>query len=282
MAKPKKNTDNITNNTSNADILRETKNTLKNKERDIPKNIKKDAPKTTKKTTKKKKAKNYINNKSLLEEVLKSKERGRMTDEFGKMMMLLVKRYSSQGSYSGYTYVNDMESYALMTVCKVWNSFDPEKSSNPFAYFTQTIKRAFWQYLNQEEKHRDIRDEMLMKEGELPSHTYVDKYLDKMFAEEYDKSVKQGKSTEGFIGLVEKLTRQLVTNNSGVRKKVVNQLIDEMFDYEFEKNQSAYQFFSARINELLAEKDPTYKIIEDGDELEEYLEEYDDEKNYKE
>ena len=100
--------------------------------------------------TKKKKKKNYINNKSLLEEVIKSKEQGRMTDEFAKMMMLLVKRYSSQGCYAGYTYVDDMESYALMTVCKVWNSFNPEKSDNPFAYFTQTIKRAFWQYLHQE------------------------------------------------------------------------------------------------------------------------------------
>lgn len=233
-------------------------------------------------TKKKKKKKNYINNKDLLTQVIKSKERGVMTDEFGKMMMLLVKRYSSKGCYSGYTYVDDMESYALMTVCKVWNSFNPEKSSNPFAYFTQTIKRAFWQYLHQEERHRDIRDEMLMKEGELPSHTYVDKYVDKLFTQEYEKSVSADDPTEAFGNLIDKLCRQFIPGKGEIRKKVVSQLTNEMLDYELEKNETPYQRFSTRINEILAEEDPSYKILDDSEQIGEYFEEYDDDRQYDE
>lgn len=233
---------------------------------------------------KKKKTKNYINNKDLLAEVLKSKERGKMTDEFGKMMMLLVKRYSKQGCYSGYTYVDDMESYALMTVCKVWNSFNPEKSDNPFAYFTQTIKRAFWQYLHQEERHRDIRDEMLMQEGELPSHTYMDKYSESLFNDEFESSLKSQKITEGFIGLLDKLVTQLVGNKIKVKKVVLQTIRDEMFQYEIEKGYTPYKLISERINAISSEVDPTTKNIDIDDyisDLEQYDEnEYENEEEY--
>ena len=78
----------------------------------------------------------YVNNKEMLEEVIKSKRQGRMTERFGSMIVKLAKRYSAQGSYAGYTYRDDMESYAYMVVCKGWESFNAEKYDNPFAYFT--------------------------------------------------------------------------------------------------------------------------------------------------
>jgi len=240
-----------------------------------------------KKTAKKK---NYINNKDLLAEVIKSKEQGKMTDKFGHMMMLLVKRYSSQGCYAGYTYIDDMESYALMTVCKVWNSFKPERSDNPFAYFTQTIKRAFWQYLHQEEKHRDIRDEMLMKEGELPSHTYVDKYEEKEFNVEFDKTIKEKSPTPTFQSFLRKLAAQIVgveksshDENTKIIEEVCATIEEEVFEYELEKT-TPVKFLSDRINELCAEVDPSYRVVstkeyyEDNDNN---VESYDDEKNYK-
>lgn len=234
--------------------------------------------------TKKKKKKNYINNKSLLEEVIKSKEQGRMTDEFAKMMMLLVKRYSSQGCYAGYTYVDDMESYALMTVCKVWNSFNPEKSDNPFAYFTQTIKRAFWQYLHQEKRHRDIRDKMLMQEGELPSHTYVDEYTENLFNSEFGKVLENQKFNRAFNSLLDKLVVQLVGNKTGMKDKIIKQLKEEMFQYEIEKTQTPYKLICERISSLSSELDPnvkTFEINEYESDIESYDEYYDDEDDMK-
>jgi DNA-directed RNA polymerase specialized sigma subunit len=108
--------------------------------------------------TKKKKTKNYLNNKDMLKEWKTSAEKNAMTDTFARMIMLLTKRYSSKVRFNVCdTFREDMESYALMTVSKVWKSFNPKKSDNTFAYFTQVIKRAFYQYQNMERVHRNIK-----------------------------------------------------------------------------------------------------------------------------
>jgi hypothetical protein len=79
-----------------------------------------------------------------------------------------------------------MESFALLTVCKVWKSFNPEKSNNPFAYFTQVLRHAFYQYLNHEKKQREVKDELLIDMGEQASFTYMEKYRDEMLGTEYE------------------------------------------------------------------------------------------------
>jgi hypothetical protein len=119
--------------------------------------------------------KKYLNNKDLLAEIAKSRAQDKMTNELAKMMMMLCHRYSQRGEYANYSYNDDMQSFALLTVVKVWKSFDPAKSQNPFAYFTQTIKHAFYQYLNQEKKQRDIRDELLITNGDNPSFGFLDR-----------------------------------------------------------------------------------------------------------
>jgi DNA-directed RNA polymerase specialized sigma subunit len=126
--------------------------------------------KKVKGTTKKK----YLTNKELLLEIERCHQKGDMTNEFAKMIMMLCHRYSQRGEYVNYSYNEDMQSFALLTVCKVWRSFDPSKSQNPFAYFTQTIKHAFFQYLNTERKHRDTRDALLVEQGDNPSFTYME------------------------------------------------------------------------------------------------------------
>lgn len=218
---------------------------------------------------KKKKTKNYINNADLLSEVIKSKENGKMTDEFGKMMLLLVKRYSAQGCYSGYTYVEDMESYALMTVCKVWDSFDPTKSNNPFAYFTQTIKRAFWQFLDKEKRHRDIRDEMLLNAGELPSHTFVDEYEEKEFNNEYVNCKKDGVLSDAMKAHVTKIVSQMVgyktsndstVKNDSIIKEIKTRVFEDILDYDMEKT-SPYKYVSSQVSEYCTELDPSAKTM---------------------
>lgn len=128
------------------------------------------APTTSKRPTK------YLNNKDLLAEVIKSKKQGKMTNELAKMLQLLTLRYGKKGNFSGYTYNDDMQSYAMLMICKTWQGFDPAKSSNPFAWFTQCIKNSFIQYLNYEKRQRDIRDEVLVDSGLSPSYNYQYEY----------------------------------------------------------------------------------------------------------
>lgn len=133
--------------------------------------------KVAKKKVTKKKTKNYLNNKDMLHQWQLSFDQDEINDTFANMIMLLTKRYSSKVRFNVCdTFRDDMESFALMTVSKVWRSFNPEKSNNPFAYFTQVIKRAFYQFQNSERRQRDISNELLLEDGQSPSHAYMVEY----------------------------------------------------------------------------------------------------------
>lgn len=114
----------------------------------------------------------YLSNKELLASVIEAKSKGYMTDKLARMLQLLCSKYAKKGSFVNYSYNDDMQSYAMMMLVRTWNSFNPEKSNNPFAFFTQCIKNSFIQYLNQERRQRNIRDEMLIDQGMNPSFNY--------------------------------------------------------------------------------------------------------------
>lgn len=123
----------------------------------------------------KKKKKNYINNADLLIEIEKSHKQNKMTEELGRMLLLLCQRYIQIPRFAKYTYTDDMQGFALMTICRVWKSFDATKSQNPFAYFTQCIHHAYFQYNNQERKQRDIKDEIRIHSGLNASYNYAER-----------------------------------------------------------------------------------------------------------
>lgn len=116
----------------------------------------------------------YLTNKELLAEVINAKSKGMMTDKLAKMLMMLTRKYAKKGNFVNYTYNEDMVSYALMMLVRTWNSFNPEKSNNPFAFYTQCIKNSFVQYLNQEKRQRNIRDLLLIDQGMNPSYGFGD------------------------------------------------------------------------------------------------------------
>lgn len=120
----------------------------------------------------------YLNNKDLLAEVIKSKEAGRMSDKLANMLLMLCSRYAKRSNFAGYTFNDDMQGFAMYMLVKTWDSFNPSKSNNPFAFYTQCIKHSFMQFLNQEKKHRDLRDELIVDSGMLPSFTYMSEYED--------------------------------------------------------------------------------------------------------
>lgn len=120
------------------------------------------------------KPKNYINNADLMIQVSISREQDQMTNELVKMLTMLCDRYATRGQFSGYSYVDDMKAYAMYMIVRTWRAFNPEKGSNPFAFYTQCIKNSFIQYLNKESNERDIRDQLLVEAGLNPSFGYGD------------------------------------------------------------------------------------------------------------
>lgn len=121
----------------------------------------------------------YLNNAHLLEEIALSKVVQEenpdwtpaqcMTPKLVEMLMELVKRYSSRANWRGYTYIEDMRSDALVSLMQNALKFNPEKSSNPFGYYTQIVTHSFLTALDKEKKNRDIRDTLLEQHGFNPS-----------------------------------------------------------------------------------------------------------------
>jgi DNA-directed RNA polymerase specialized sigma24 family protein len=105
---------------------------------------------------------------------LEAKEKGRMTDKLARMLMLLTDRYSRKANFSGYSFREDMVSAALINLVQNALKFDPEKSHNPFAFYTTAIKNSFLQYMLEEKKQRYIRDQLLFDSGHNASHTFME------------------------------------------------------------------------------------------------------------
>ena len=152
---------------------------------------------------KKKRKTNYLNNADLLAETIKSKELDKMTDKLAKMLVTLVARYGRKHNFASYTYNDDMQGYASMMLVRTFRSFKPEKSTNAFAFFTQCVKNSFIQFLNQERRQRDIRDEVLVSKGLTPSFTFTAAYEEQQknrtFApdeQDFEANEKQRKDLE--------------------------------------------------------------------------------------
>lgn len=129
---------------------------------------------------KKKKNTNYLNNANLIEEIMISKEVQEknsnwtpaqcMTPKLVGMLQMLVNRYSQKGNWRGYTYIDDMRSEAIVSLMQNALKFNPEKSQNPFGYYTQIVTHSFLTFLDKEKKVRRIKDTLLEQQGYTPSH----------------------------------------------------------------------------------------------------------------
>lgn len=136
-------------------------------------------------TTRKEKNQDYLSNKEMFAEVIDCQEKGRISDRLGKMFLLLANKYSSKPNFSGYSYRDEMVSTGIVACCAAVNKFNPEKSQNPFAYFTQCIHTAFVQILNKERKHQEIRDKLLVEEDMNPSFGYIERHKDDFYDGEH-------------------------------------------------------------------------------------------------
>jgi DNA-directed RNA polymerase specialized sigma subunit len=146
------------------------------------------------------KGKYYLTNEDLLPEVLKSVAAGKISERLGKMLLLLTDRYSRKFSFVRYSYREDMVGYALINLCKTALKFNPERSSNPFAYYTQAIKNSFIQYMLLEKREHYIRDELLVKAGEEPSAGYEENIIKRRLAESEEiKKNKKNKESEDYF-----------------------------------------------------------------------------------
>jgi DNA-directed RNA polymerase specialized sigma24 family protein len=111
---------------------------------------------------------NYVNNKDLLEALIKYKkdcieaenageERPRVSNYIGDCIYQIATRLATKPNFSGYSYKEDMISDGIENCLLYIMNFNAEKSQNPFAYFTQIIWYAFLRRIAKEKKQMYIR-----------------------------------------------------------------------------------------------------------------------------
>jgi DNA-directed RNA polymerase specialized sigma subunit len=91
----------------------------------------------------------HINQKEFFNEIVKSKEKESLTPRALEMFMVLTDKLSNALSYKNPDDKDDCKAFAMMDLILYWNRFNPEKSTNAFAYFTQICKNGMAKGWNQ-------------------------------------------------------------------------------------------------------------------------------------
>lgn len=76
-------------------------------------------------------------------------------------IMLIPKHLVSKGNFAGYTFKDEMISDAIENIVQYYRNFDPTKSKNPFAYFTQIAYYAFVRRILRERRQAYIKHKLI-------------------------------------------------------------------------------------------------------------------------
>ena len=96
--------------------------------------------------------KHYVNNADFLTALIKyrddckvAKENNetepKIPDYIGECFLKIAEHLSRKPNFISYTYRDEMISDGVENCIQYFRNFDPDKSKNPFAYFTQIILR---------------------------------------------------------------------------------------------------------------------------------------------
>jgi hypothetical protein len=115
-----------------------------------------------------KKTNNYIDNKKMLEAFIQHKKtvdaakaKGEKVPDLpnyiGECFSLIAEKTGSRGNFSSYTFLDEMKEDGIESCIIGANNFDPERSNNPFGYFTQAVWFAFLRRIEKEAKQNYIK-----------------------------------------------------------------------------------------------------------------------------
>ena len=124
----------------------------------------------------KKKSEHYVNNKELLAALIdyraevavaKTKDlpKPRISNYLGECFLKIATHLSYKPNFVNYMFRDDMISDGIENCVQYIHNFDPNKSKNPFAYFTQIIHYAFLRRIQKEKKQLEIKTKIIEKTG---------------------------------------------------------------------------------------------------------------------
>ena len=175
-----------------------------------------------------KKPKQYVNNGDFLQALIEYKEGCKLAKKnkttpppipnyIGECFMKIAEGLSHKPNFINYTYREEMISDGIENCLMYFDNFNPDKSKNPFAYFTQIIYYAFLRRIGKEKKQLYVKykateqmgilDEMEMMElddgttRQFELYENISEFIENYeVAKEAKKAVKKPKGIEKFLG----------------------------------------------------------------------------------
>jgi hypothetical protein len=169
----------------------------------------------------------YVDNKKFYETIINHRKRveeniqnglepPRLPEYIGECIWKIANKLSNKPCFVNYSYKEEMISDGIENSIMYFKDFDPTKSQNPFAYFTQIIYYAFLRRISKEEKNRYIIyknfQESIVNQGKaavlmdsennsiVPTQMY-DNINDFMAKFEKKEEIKKQKRKEQKLGL---------------------------------------------------------------------------------
>lgn len=137
-----------------------------------------------------KRSEHYVNNKDFLEAIIEYKRKlraaaekeipgiteqqlktwvspnkPRISNYLGECFLKIATHLSYKPNFVNYMFREDMICDGIENCVQYIHNFNPEKSSNPFAYFTQIIHYAFLRRIQKEKKQMEIRAKIIERSG---------------------------------------------------------------------------------------------------------------------
>ena len=123
-----------------------------------------------------KRSEHYVNNKEFLAaiidykaQIVSAEERGepkpRIPNYIGECFLKIATHLSYKPNFVNYMFKDDMVCDGVENCVQYINNFNPEKSQNPFSYFTQIIHYAFLRRIQREKKQMEIKNKILERSG---------------------------------------------------------------------------------------------------------------------
>ena len=146
----------------------------------------------------------YVNNKEFLAAMIEwnnrckeakkqNKQPPPVTNYIGECFLKIANHLSYRPNFINYTYREEMISDGIENCLQYVHNFNPEKSDNPFAYFTQIIYYAFLRRIQKEKKQAHVKNKYIENMNIMPEeisgedfdNPYIE-YLQKNFLPEED------------------------------------------------------------------------------------------------
>ena len=166
----------------------------------------------------------YVNNKDLFEALkdykikLIEKPEAKIPDYIGICIQKICTRLATKSNFIGYSFKDEMISDGIENCIYAVPLFDPNKTDNPFAYFTQISYNAFLRRIAKEKKQSYIKGKLIqdmpfeafeVQEGDEDrefhnaylefmqnNHTFDDSFIER----KKEKKKKKQANLDNFIG----------------------------------------------------------------------------------